>query len=71
MIDLKKLKDEDPIRRMVEKESGLDELSPMDPPDAFKPPTVDALPYEELSPFLQKMQFFFGPDQPAGCPLDM
>jgi len=55
MIDLKKLKDEDPIRRMVEKESGLNELSPMDPPDAFKPPTVDAIPYEELSPFLQKM----------------
>jgi len=55
MIDLKKLKDEDPIRRMVEKESGLEELSPMDPPDAFKPPTVDAIPYGELSPFLQKL----------------
>jgi len=55
MIDLKKLKDEDPIKRMVEKESGLDELSPMDPPDAFKPPTVDAVSYEELCPFLQKM----------------
>ncbi len=55
MIDLKKLKDEDPIKRMVEKESGLNELSPMDPPDAFKPPTVDAIPYGELSPVLQKL----------------
>jgi hemerythrin-like domain-containing protein len=55
MMDFKKLKDEDPIRRMVEKESGLDELSPMDPPDAYKPPTDDAIPYEELSSFLQKL----------------
>ena len=55
MIDLKKLKDEDPIRRMVEKESGLDELSPMDPPDAYKPPTDDAVPYEKLSSFLQNL----------------
>jgi hemerythrin-like domain-containing protein len=55
MIDLKKIKDDDPIRRMVEKESGLNELSPMDPPDAFEPPTVDAIPYGELSPFLQKL----------------
>ncbi len=52
---LQKLKDEDPIKRMVEKESGLNELSPMDPPDAFKPPTVDAIPYGELSPVLQKL----------------
>jgi len=54
MIDLKRLKNEDPLKRMVEKESGLDEFSPMDPPDAYKPPTVDAIPYKELHPFLQK-----------------
>lgn len=55
MIDFKKLKQEDPIKRMVEKQSGLEELSPMDPPDAFKPPTDEAVPYEELNQFLQKL----------------
>ena len=54
MIDLKKLKEEDPLTRMVEKESGSDEYSPMDPPDAYSPPTIDAIPYQELHPFLQK-----------------
>lgn len=54
MLDLKKLKSEDPLKRMVEKDSGLEELSPMDPPEAMKPPTVDAVPYEEMHPCLQK-----------------
>lgn len=54
MIDLKKINSNDPLKRMVEKESGLDELSPMDPPEAYAPPTTDAIPYEEMHPVLQK-----------------
>lgn len=33
MLDLKKYKEEDPLKRLVEKESGGQELSPMEPPD--------------------------------------
>lgn len=55
MLDLKKLNRQDPIKRMVEKESGLDEYSPMDPPDAYAPPTVDAIPYDEMHVCLQKI----------------
>lgn len=33
MLDLKKYKEQDPLKRMVEKESGGQELSPMDPPE--------------------------------------
>jgi hemerythrin-like domain-containing protein len=33
MLDLKRYKEEDPLKRMVEKESGGQELSPMEPPD--------------------------------------
>ena len=55
MIDLKKLNNVDPLKRMVEKESGVEELSPMDPPDPFAPPVVDRVPYEELNPCLQKL----------------
>ncbi|HNP06239.1 MAG TPA: hemerythrin domain-containing protein [Cyclobacteriaceae bacterium] len=54
MIDLKKAKNDDPLKRMVEKESGIDELSPMDPPEAYDLPTSDAIPYEEMHPVLQK-----------------
>ena len=54
MIDLKSLKNTDPLKRLVEKESGMDELSPMDPPDAFNPPNADTIPYEEMHPCLQK-----------------
>ncbi|HEU5292108.1 MAG TPA: hemerythrin domain-containing protein [Cyclobacteriaceae bacterium] len=54
MLDLKKINDQDPLKRMVEKESGLEEYSPMDPPDAYAPPTVDAIPYEDMHLCLQK-----------------
>jgi hemerythrin-like domain-containing protein len=33
MLDLKRYKEEDPLKRLVEKESGGEELSPMEPPD--------------------------------------
>ncbi|HEX8037797.1 MAG TPA: hemerythrin domain-containing protein [Chryseosolibacter sp.] len=55
MIDLKKLNNVDPLKRMVEKVSGVEELSPMDPPDPFAPPVVDRVPYEDLHPSLQKL----------------
>ncbi len=55
MIDLKNLNHVDPLRRIVEKESGTEELSPMDPPSPFAPPVVDRVPYEELHVCLQKL----------------
>lgn len=46
------LNQHDPIKRQGEKiASG--ELSPMDPPDAYAPPSADAIPYEDLHPYLQ------------------
>lgn len=54
MLDLKQLNNQDPIKRMVEKESGVEEYSPMDPPNAYAPPTVDAVPYEDMHLCLQK-----------------
>lgn len=44
----------DYIKRSVEKDSGEDPVySPMDPPDAYKPPAITTVPYEELHPALQ------------------
>ncbi len=44
----------DYIKRFVEKETDGDPIySPMDPPDAYKPPGMDPVPYEELHPVLQ------------------
>lgn len=48
--------DTDYLKRNVEK--GLDgqaEYSPMDPPDAYRPPSINAVPYEELTPFLKHL----------------
>ncbi|MFZ2906129.1 MAG: hemerythrin domain-containing protein [Cyclobacteriaceae bacterium] len=53
MIDLKKLNATDPLKRMAEKESGTGEYSPMEPPEAYMPPTTDAIPYEDMHPLLQ------------------
>jgi hemerythrin-like domain-containing protein len=33
MLDLKNYKEQDPLKRMVEKDSGGEEMSPMDPPE--------------------------------------
>lgn len=55
MLDIKKINSQDPIKRMVEKESGLEEYSPMNPPDAYAPPAVDAIPYEDFHVCLQKL----------------
>lgn len=48
------LTNEDPIRRFVGKDNS-EELSPMDPPDAYSPKNIEAIPYEKLHPFLQEL----------------
>lgn len=48
------LPNEDSIIRFVEKENS-DELSPMDPPDAYYPPNITTVSYEKLHPFLQEL----------------
>ena len=52
---MEKSNEADPLKRMVEKDTGAEELSPMDPPDAFSPPAKDAVPFELLHPFLQEL----------------
>jgi len=46
---------DDPLKRFVEKEKEFEEASPMNPPDAFSPPTVDPVAYKDMAPFLQKL----------------
>lgn len=55
MINLKDLNKIDPLKRIVEKDTGQEELSPMEPPEAYKPPNMDAIAYEKMHPFLQKL----------------
>ena len=52
-IDLNKLNDSDSIKRFVEKERS-EELSPMDPPDAYSPPSADDVDYEQMNDVLKK-----------------
>lgn len=48
--------DPDYLQRFVEKDTnGQTEYSPMDPPDAYKPPGMNPVPYEELSAFLRHL----------------
>ncbi|MBI3202941.1 MAG: hemerythrin domain-containing protein [Myxococcales bacterium] len=54
-MDMRKLAEDDPLIRNVEKDPGGEELSPMDPPDAFEPPAKEAVPYEQLHPFLKRL----------------
>jgi hemerythrin-like domain-containing protein len=54
-LDLNKLNKQDPLKRMVERQNETEEFSPMDPPDAFKPPSLDAVKYEDMHPFLQSL----------------
>jgi hypothetical protein len=47
----------DPLRKQAEK--GLDHgqgLSPMDPPDAYAPPSLAPVPVAEMHPFLRKLR---------------
>jgi hemerythrin-like domain-containing protein len=45
----------DPIKISGEKETADDELSPMNPPDAFAPSTVEPVAFEDMAPFLQTL----------------
>jgi hemerythrin-like domain-containing protein len=52
-----KLNRMDPVRKQHEK--PLNEtrgLSPMDPPDAYAPPSIEPVPPEEMHPFLRKLR---------------
>ena len=56
-MDMHKLNRIDPLRKQPER--GLDGgkgLSPMDPPDAYAPPSVEPVPAAELHPFLRKFR---------------
>jgi hemerythrin-like domain-containing protein len=54
-LDLKNLNKQDPLKRMVERQDETEEFSPMDPPDAFQPPTLDEVKYEDMHPFIQSL----------------
>ena len=46
---------DDPIKRFVEKETEEKEMSPMAPPEAFAPSTVEPVAYKDMHPLLQKL----------------
>lgn len=54
-IDMKKLQKVDPLKRLAEKQTQQAEFSPMDPPDAYSPPTGEQIPYEKMPRFIQKL----------------
>jgi hemerythrin-like domain-containing protein len=54
-LDLKNLNKQDPLKRMVERQNETEEFSPMDPPDAFQPPALDEMKYEEMHPAIQSL----------------
>ncbi len=54
-LDLKNQNKQDPLKRMVERQEETEEFSPMDPPDAFKPPTLDEVKYEDMHPIIQSL----------------
>ena len=49
----KKLKDEDPILRNVDKDEDLEEFSAMDPPDAYDKNRMVGSDYKSMHPFIQ------------------
>lgn len=54
-LDLKNLNKQDPLKRMVERQNETEEFSPMDPPDAFQPPALDEVEYEDMHPLIQSL----------------
>ena len=56
-MDVHILKRIDPLRKQAERGLGSGTgLSPMDPPDAYAPPSVEPVPAEALHPFLRKFR---------------
>jgi len=53
MSDIKNLNESEPLKRFAVKESGA-EFSPMNPPDAYSPPVLDKVNYEDYHPLIQK-----------------
>lgn len=56
-MDIHELHRIDPLRKQAER--GLDGgqgLSPMDPPDAYAPPSVEPVPAADMHPFLRKFR---------------
>ena len=45
----------DSIKRFVEKDKNHEEITPMNPPDAYSLKNIEVIPYEKLHPFLQKL----------------
>ena len=54
-MNLKELNKIDSLERIVEKDSDAEEMSPMDPPEAFASSTVEPVAYEDMYPLLQKL----------------
>ncbi len=54
MIDFKKYKEEDPLKRLVEKDSGGPELSPMEPPE-IPDESVNPVNYEKYHDCLKQL----------------
>lgn len=51
----KKLKEEDPILRNVDKDANLEEFSAMDPPDAYSESHTIGSDYDSFHPFIQEL----------------
>ena len=51
----KDLNKSDPINRFVEKDNASEEMSPMDPPEAFAPSTVEPVAYQDMHPVLKNL----------------
>ncbi len=55
-MDRSHLKIVDPVDRQPEHGVTSAGLSPMDPPDAFQPPSLESVAAEELHPFLRRLR---------------
>ncbi len=55
MIELKQLKEIDPLLRNAEKHLDHSEFSPMDPPEAYSPPEVDDIETGDLHSLFQHL----------------
>ena len=55
MIELKVINKVDPLHRTAEKQSSVEEFSPMDPPSAYAPPNLEVVAYEAMHPVLQEL----------------
>jgi iron-sulfur cluster repair protein YtfE (RIC family) len=57
MVEWQNLRRIDPVRKQAERQSGEGQgLSPMDPPDAYAPPSLKPIPAAELHPFLGQIK---------------